>query len=116
MTDADKEVLFIEDGSIVTESDIVSASVVDNRGWRITVELTLDGGKRMLAATKKLRKHRDRLALFIDGTLVSAPIVLDNLESKISISGPGGWDEATATRMAGLLSGDDDSGDEDRKK
>ena len=63
------------------------------RAGVIQVQLSNEGGKRMIRLTKNMRKTVDRLAIVLDGEVKSAPVVNDILSSSFIIQGINGPNE-----------------------
>lgn len=54
---------------------------------QLNVELNSEGADKMLAVTQKMEHGRDRLAIILDGKVLSAPVVQSPLSKKFQISG-----------------------------
>jgi len=63
---------------------------------QLDVELNAEGAAKMFKVTKKMHHGRDRLAIVLDGKVLSAPVVQSTLSKKFQISGMGGAKEAKA--------------------
>lgn len=98
-----KETIFVKDQPIVTTADVAEAHQNPARKDSVSVTLTNEGGKKMFKASKEMRHGVDRIAIIVDGKLISAPIVNDTLSKNFEISGLTNPDEAKklATRMSG---------------
>lgn len=92
---------------VVTEIDVTDARALSADGaWSVTV--VLDGGAvpRFATVTGRLAASpppRDRLAIVVDGILVSAPAVRERVDGGI-VSIVGDFTEASATSLAARLS------------
>lgn len=98
-----KETIFVKDQPIVTTADVATASPSLSREDSVSVSLTEEGGKKMFEATKEMRHGIDRIAIIVDGKLISAPIVNDTLGKNFEISELNDPDEPKklAARMSG---------------
>ena len=67
----------------------------------LTVELSAEGGERMFQLTNSMAHGRDRLAIVLDGKVLSAPVVQATLRNKFQISGM--TDAAEAKNLAAAL-------------
>lgn len=86
--------LFLSKRVELTGKDIKAASVDYSRSGYVAVTLSNDGSKKMWDITSNMTKGRDRLAIVLDGRVVSAPVVQSNLSKDFSISGLDGPGEA----------------------
>lgn len=83
-------------------SDISFATPSQQRPDAVSVTLNGDGTDKMIALTQKMRKGIDRIAIVLDGVVLSAPTVNDNLGKNFEISGlddPGEPKELTNALM-----------------
>lgn len=67
---------------------------------QLDVELNSDGATKMFDLTKKMSHGSDRLAIVLDGKVLSAPVVQSSLSKKFQISGMGSAKEAKALAAA----------------
>ncbi|BDS04997.1 protein translocase subunit SecDF [Oceaniferula spumae] len=67
----------------------------------LSVELNNDGATKMFDLTKQMTHGRDRLAIVLDGEVLSAPVVQASLSQKFQISGMA--DAAEAKSLAAAL-------------
>lgn len=67
---------------------------------KISVELNREGASKMFEVTSKMRHGVDRLAIVLDGKVLSAPVVQDSLGAKFEISGMKDAKEARALAAA----------------
>ena len=70
------------------------------REGQLDVELSEDGAKKMFTLTKNMQHGRDRLAIVLDGKVLSAPTVQSALSKNFQISGMGTAKEAKALAAA----------------
>jgi SecD/SecF fusion protein len=66
---------------------IVRAFPSSERSDAVSVTLNSEGTDRMIALTGPMRKRVDRLAIVLDGVVISAPVVNDTLGSRFEVSG-----------------------------
>ena len=95
--------IYLHRETVVTNSDIASARLVDGNGSTYGVSITLrpDGAARMRRATEG---HVDRpVAILIDGTVVMAPTVRSPIGAEASISGD--FSKAEAERIVSGIIG-----------
>lgn len=82
------EKLWIKKRADLDGSYIVHAQELHGPGaGKLTVELNSDGATRMIDLTSKMRHEVDRLAIVLDGKVLSAPTVNSTLGSNFEISG-----------------------------
>jgi len=67
---------------------------------QLDVELNAEGAAKMFKTTQKMKHGRDRLAIVLDGKVLSAPVVQSTLSKKFQISGMGDAKEAKALAAA----------------
>ena len=67
---------------------------------QLDVELNDEGAQKMFDLTKKMQHGNDRLAIVLDGKVLSAPVVQSSLSKKFQISGMGTAKEAKALAAA----------------
>lgn len=85
------EVLKVAKGAIITEADVQSVfKIAEENGLNFT--LKPDGAAKLGRATGSMILGVDRLAVFINGELVSAPVVQARLDANFSFSGLEGED------------------------
>lgn len=70
------------------------------REGELDVELNNDGATKMFDLTKKMNHGRDRLAIVLDGKVLSAPTVQSSLSKNFQISGMGTAKDAKALAAA----------------
>ncbi len=80
------EVLKVAKGAIITEADVQSV-FKDPGGNGLGFILKPEGAARLGAATGSMILGFDRLAIFINGKLISAPVVQARLDASFSVSG-----------------------------
>ena len=85
-TEDDEEILFVKTKSVLGDADVEMAQA-HSTGNRIHVWLNEAGGKKLKATTAKMRPGQDRLAIIVDGRLISAPFIQGTLDSQFVISG-----------------------------
>jgi hypothetical protein len=97
------EKLYLHRISVIAPEDIVKSEVViDSNGEpAISIDFTDTGAEKMAFVTKSYQGKR--LALVLDGQVISAPKVVATISSKAQISG--NFDEAEAKRIAEALHG-----------
>ena len=66
----------------------------------LAVELNEEGSKRMFATTGAMNHGRDRLAIVLDGKVLSAPVVQAPLSKRFQITGMNNVQEAKALAIA----------------
>lgn len=86
--------LFLTKRSQLSGRDIKSASVNHSMRGYVNVVLSDKGAQTMWKVTSAMEKGRDRLAIVLDGKVVSAPVVQSNLSKSFQISGLNGPGEA----------------------
>jgi SecD/SecF fusion protein len=67
---------------------------------QLDVELNNEGAQKMFDLTKQMQHGHDRLAIVLDGKVLSAPVVQSSLSKKFQISGMGTAKEAKALASA----------------
>lgn len=97
-----KEVIFVTKRGQLSGRDISSAHVDMTRKGYIAVTLSSAGASKMWAITQPMRRGIDRLAIVLDGKVVSAPVVQQALGKEFSISGLD--DPGEAENLAKILS------------
>jgi hypothetical protein len=98
-----EEELFVLKEGIVGDKDVAQAWV--HPGGGIGVKLKPDGAKAMTEATKDFIPGRTRLAVIVDGELVSAPGVRATLGGNFEISGMEDLDPRALENLARRMSG-----------
>jgi preprotein translocase subunit SecD len=97
--------LCIDSKAIVTETNIRQAQAGYSSSNEPVVYLYLDrsGAARMYEATQRITARRDngRMAIFIDGNFLTAPVVREPLKDSLIISG--GFTERYAQDLADAL-------------
>ncbi len=88
------EKLFLSKRSQLSGKDIKNSAVDYSRRGYVNVVLSQNGADKMWAITNEMVKGHDRLAIVLDGKVVSAPVVQSNLSKSFSISGLDGPGEA----------------------
>jgi SecD/SecF fusion protein len=81
------EKFFLTKLPLLTGKDIKSAHPNYAQKGYIGVTLSNDGAEKLWNATLKMKKGVDRLAIVLDGRVISAPVVQANLSKDFSISG-----------------------------
>ncbi len=83
-----KENILLKQRSALDGSYIVHAQeLYGPYEGKLTVKLNGEGADKMFALTKKMRHGQDRLAIVLDGVILSAPVVQDSLGAQFEISG-----------------------------
>ncbi|RYG85339.1 MAG: hypothetical protein EON58_23130, partial [Alphaproteobacteria bacterium] len=82
--DSDKKEIFVEKEAIVTEADIDSASLSPVNEVNFTFSET---GAKKLADATKVGHGVMRIAILVNGELISAPVVMAQLGRNISVNG-----------------------------
>lgn len=103
-----------EEGQVITENILLKRrSALDGsyivhaqelygpHEGKLTVELNAEGANKMFDLTSKMRHGQDRLAIVLDGKVLSAPVVQSSLGSNFEISGMN--DAAEAKSIAAAL-------------
>lgn len=101
--DAREEVIFVEREPVIGDADVAKAWA--GPGAVINVKLTEKGAKAMAEATGDMLPGRDRLAVIVDGVLVSAPVVQTTLASNFQIDGLDDLDDRGLENLARRMSG-----------
>ena len=86
-TETGEEALFVKSKAVLGDSDVKQAWPQHAFDGQICVELNEEGGKKLKEATARMRYGRDRLAIIVDGRLISAPTVQTTLGSAFVIDG-----------------------------
>ena len=103
-----------DDGHITTEHLLVKRRTIIDSSFikhaqelygphegKIAIELNKQGGETMFETTRKMQHGRDRIAIILDGKVLSAPTVQSSLSTKFEISGI--KDAAEAKKLAAAL-------------
>ncbi len=100
----EKSVVFVEDKGFLTEADVAVATPSLQNEDGVDVTLSAQGTEKMIAATTPMRPGIDRIAIMVDGNVLSAPIVQSvPLGKNFVISGLNGEEEPA--RLAARLMG-----------
>ncbi len=102
-----------EDGNVTSENLLVKSRAALDGTYivhaqelygpyegQLDVELNDEGAKKMFDLTKKMQHGHDRLAIVLDGKVLSAPVVQSTLSKKFQISGMGSAKEAKSLAAA----------------
>jgi SecD/SecF fusion protein len=102
-----------DDGNATSENILVKSRAALDGGYivhaqelygpyegQLDVELNNDGATKMFDLTKQMQHGSDRLAIVLDGKVLSAPVVQSSLSKKFQISGMGTAKEAKALAAA----------------
>ena len=95
--------IYLHSEAVVTNADVIRARVVPGNGGRFNVDVVFsnDGSAKMTRATQS---HLQRpLAILVNGRVIAAPIVRDQISGSAVISGDFSSSEAEAI-AAGLNS------------
>ena len=83
-----KENILLKRRSALDGSYIVHAQeLYGPHEGKLTVKLNSEGANKMFDLTKQMRHGQDRLAIVLDGKVLSAPVVQDSLGAQFEISG-----------------------------
>lgn len=104
-TEDGEEELFVKTQTIIGDSDVMQALPDLVSGGQISVKLNVDGGKKLKQATARMQHGRDRLALIVDGRVISAPVVQATLGSSFMINGFKDMEFNDLDALAGSMSG-----------
>jgi preprotein translocase subunit SecD len=100
-----EEVLFVKKKAVLGDADVEQAWTAYSHGVQIHVKLNEAGGRKLRETTARMRHGQDRLAIIVDGRLVSAPIIQATLGSSFVISGLKDLDVRELDELAGKMSG-----------
>lgn len=102
-----------DDGKVITENILIkkradldgsyivhAQELYGPHEGKLSVELNSDGASKMFQLTSKMQHGFDRLAIVLDGKVLSAPVVQDSLGSRFEISGMKNAAEARALAAA----------------
>lgn len=70
-----KQELFIKDEGFLTEADVKTVNPSPTRPDAVDITLNEEGTKKMIAVTEKMRPGIDRLAIVVNGKVLSAPVL-----------------------------------------
>lgn len=70
-----KQVIFIKDEGFITEADIESVTVSPVQPDAVSVTLSPEGTRKMIEVTTPMRPGIDRIAIVVDGKVLSAPVL-----------------------------------------
>ena len=102
-----------DDGKVITENILIkkradldgsyivhAQELYGPHEGKLSVELNSEGASKMFQLTSKMQHGFDRLAIVLDGKVLSAPVVQDSLGSRFEISGMKNAAEARALAAA----------------
>lgn len=81
------EILYLSKRESLTGSDVKHAQPDGQRPGIVNVTLSQAGGEKMRRITSEMEHGRDRLAVVLDGRVVTAPVVQSTLSSSFQVSG-----------------------------
>ena len=100
------QIIFVEDKAFITEDDIAKASPSKLQPDSVDITLSKAGEKKMREATLKMRGGIDRIAIIVDGKILSAPVIQSvPLGKNFIISGLNARNGQEASELAARLSG-----------
>jgi hypothetical protein len=85
--DGKEEVLFVKKHVVIGDGDVKNAFPSQVQEGAISVSLTEEGGRKIKEVTSRIRLSKDRLAIVVNGKLVSAPVVNAVLGGNFEITG-----------------------------
>ncbi len=95
---------FIKDEAFISDTDIESAIPSPTRPDSVDISLTPEGTEKMIAATTPMRPGIGRIAIMVDGKVLSVPVVQSvPLGKNFVINGLN--DESEPTKLAARLTG-----------
>ncbi len=101
-----EQIHFVKQKVVIADADVERAWPDPARRDAISVKLNAAGATKMKETTARMRHGHDRLAIIVDGRLVSAPVVQMTLDRLFVISGLHDLDieelDNLARRMSGL--------------
>jgi len=101
-----EQIHFVKQKVVIADADVERAWPDPARRDAISVKLNQAGAAKMKETTARMRHGHDRLAIMVDGRLVSAPVVATTLGGSFLISGLHDLDieelDNLARRMSGL--------------
>lgn len=90
------ERLYLHKEALITNEDIIEAQAVEDPyikgGYKVNLVFTKKAAERMMKASKL--HNGQRLAILVDGLVISAPIIHGSIYDKVSITGEMDKDEA----------------------
>ena len=81
------EDMILDKHAAITELDIAKASLNPEREGVISIELDAKGTQKFSELTKELAATKGRLAILLNGKVVTAPVVQSELGKKFEITG-----------------------------
>jgi hypothetical protein len=69
------EAIFVQDKAIITEEDIANAIPSPSNLDSVDITLSAEGTEKIIAATSLMRPSIDRIAIIVDGEILSTPVV-----------------------------------------
>ncbi len=99
------EVFFVKKEAIVGDADIKEAVPAYAPERQINVQLTDAAARKLKDTTSRMRHGRGRLAIIVEGRLVSAPVVYETIGSSFVISGFQHFDAGELDDLARKMSG-----------
>ena len=100
-----EEIIFVKKQAVVRDADVKQAWANVPEEGQINVTLKDEGARKLEEVTAKMRHGQDRLAIIVDGKLVSAPVVQAVLGASFLISGLEGMDAGELDRVARKMTG-----------
>lgn len=95
------ENILVKRRAILDASSIIHAQeLYGPREGQLDIELSKRGADKMFAATNQMQHGRDRIAIVLDGKVLSAPTVQSALSKNFQISGMGTAKESAALAAA----------------
>ena len=98
-----RETLWVNKEVIVTEKDITHASLYEAHVGTLAVRVNEKAGQRMATATKGLRLGRGRVAVLLDGKLISAPAIASPISTDFIVMGLDHLNDLELTKLAARL-------------
>lgn len=86
-TESGEEALFVKTEAVLTDADVKQAWADPTIGGQIGVELNEEGVKKLKVIMARMQRGRDRLAILVEGRLITAPIIMSTLDSPFLVSG-----------------------------
>lgn len=90
------QVVFVNKAVEISDEDVESVDVSPHQAGTLDVKLTEEGGKKFTELTQHLRHGQDRIAIIVEGRLMTAPIVRMTLGSHFQLTG---FDDLTAEQL-----------------
>lgn len=101
-----EEKIFVKKEAVVTDKDVKEAWPGPPREAGISVTLNEAGAAKMAAATSGMEPGRDRMAMIIDGKVISAPVIRSvPLGASMTVSGFDDLDREGLRALAAKISG-----------